>query len=128
MSKLKKVITGGFSLLAIGYALGILTAPKSGKQTRKRLRKTAKNSMYDMERDLKTIYSQTKNTLDQLAKDNPTLSSRYNNAKDLAEKSQHKLKGLISAIHGHDNVDEDLEAALKDAKSALMGLKSFLKK
>ncbi|MEI9914387.1 MAG: YtxH domain-containing protein [Candidatus Saccharibacteria bacterium] len=45
MSKIRKVAAGGFGLLAVGYALGILTAPQSGKQTRKHIKDKATNSV-----------------------------------------------------------------------------------
>lgn len=128
MSKLRKIAAGGFGLIALGYALGILTAPKSGKQTRKKIKKTAKNSVSDIERDLKTIYSQTKDTLDKLSKNNPEITSKYKDVKSTATKSQAKLKNILSSLHGQDNLDEDLTNALKDSKQVLADLKNFLKK
>ncbi|MHB1864594.1 MAG: hypothetical protein ACYCPS_00290 [Candidatus Saccharimonadales bacterium] len=128
MSKIKKLITGGFGLIALGYALGILTAPKSGKQTRKTLKNTNKNALPDIERDLKTIYSQTKTTLDKLATNNPELADRYKAAKRAADSSQEKIKQLLSAINGQDNVDEDLAKVLSDAKQVLADLNKYLKK
>jgi len=128
MSKLRKVAAGGFGILAVGYALGILTAPQSGKQTRKDIKDKATNSVSDLERDLKTIYSQTKATLDKLAKDNPKLSDKIKTAKTTAQKSQIKIRDILTAIHGRDNVDDDLEVVLLDAKIALNDLKDYLKK
>lgn len=128
MAKLRRIIGGGFRLVALGYALGVITAPRSGKQTRRRIKKSTKKSVRDIERDLKTVYSQTKATLNIVAKDNPEVTAKIKNAKEAAQKSQSKVKNLLSAIHGQDNVDDDLEAALKDAKSVLQDLKQFITK
>jgi signal transduction histidine kinase len=66
--------------------------------------------------------------LDKLAKDNPKLTTKVKEAKTTAQKSQTKVKQLITAIHGQDNYDDDLESALKSAKTALSDLKRYLSK
>ena len=128
MAKVGKTIGKGLGLMFIGYAVGILTAPRSGKQTRRKIEQKATNSVRDIEKELKIVYKDTKDYLDKLAKDNPTLTNKVKDAKSKAQKSQIKVKELLSAIHGQDNVDEDLDSALKSAKVALSDLKRYISK
>lgn len=111
--------------MAVGYALGFLTAPRSGKRTRNKL-KDSKDPVADIEKDLKDIYTDTKTALIKLTKDKPELTANLIKLKDKATASQGRVKELLSAIHGHDDVDGDLDLALKDAKESLSALKRYL--
>ncbi len=114
-------------LIAVGYVLGLLTAPRSGKRTRTKI-KNSKDLVADIEKDLKDIYSQTKEVLAKLAQEQPKLTEDLKKLKEQAMSSQSKVKDLLSAIHGHDNFDEDLTTTIKDAKKALESLKHYLSK
>lgn len=126
MAKAKNILKRSLGLFALGYGLGVLTAPRSGRQTRKHLKKAADNSVSDIEKDLKKVYSQTKDSLSEFNRKNPSLNSKLKTVSSSALKSQAKVKELLSAIHGQDNVDDDLSAALNSAKSSLAELKKYL--
>lgn len=128
MAQLRKNVGRGLGLMFVGYAAGLLTAPRSGKQTRRRIKKEAKSSVNDMEKQLKVVYKDTKQYLDKLAEDSPKVTTKLKEAKSTAQKSQTKVKQLLSAIHGEDNFDDDLESALKSAKTSLDNLKHYISK
>lgn len=128
MARLGKTVGKGAGLVFIGYLVGLLTAPRSGKQTRGKIKDDAKNSVAALEKQLKIVYKDTKEYLDKLSKDSPEVTSKVKDAKAAAEKSQTKVKQLLSAIHGGDNVDDDLDSALKSAKSTLADLKRYISK
>jgi gas vesicle protein len=131
MATARKIVRRSLGLFALGYGLGILTAPRSGKQTRGKIKKTTNdsiNSVTDIEKDLKKVYSQTKEILTNFSKENPTLNAKLKKTVSAAQKSQSKVKDLLSAIHGQDNVDDDLSAALKNAKKSLDEIKKYIKK
>ncbi len=121
-------MAAGAGLLAVGYSLGILTAPRSGSATRNKLAYQAKKTKIDVERELSSVYEQTKKSLKNLAKENPKLTSKVKAVKEAAEDSQKKIKDLISATQGSGQLDEDLDAALNNAKKALSDLKSYISK
>jgi gas vesicle protein len=125
---LSKIMAAGAGLLAVGYSLGILTAPRSGSATRNKLAYQAKKTKIDVERELSSVYEQTKKSLKNLAKENPKLTSKVKAVKEAAEDSQKKIKDLISATQGSGQLDEDLDAALNNAKKALSDLKSYISK
>ena len=50
MPKVRKSITKVIGLLTVGYVAGLLTAPRSGQRTRKRLQKSV--NIQQIEREL----------------------------------------------------------------------------
>jgi gas vesicle protein len=124
----KKIVGGTLVALAAGYMVGILTAPRSGKKTRKQLKKTADHSIADLEKQLKNLHKQGQSLIDKFNKQNPKVSAKLKDVKAVALRNQAKLKELLSAIHGNDSVDEDLDKALRDAKDAFSDLSKYLSK
>jgi gas vesicle protein len=127
MAKDRRIPGRSLSLVALGYALGLLTAPRSGKRTRSKI-KNSKDPVSDIEKELKDLYSQTKKVLAKLAADEPKLNENLKKLKEQAMSSQAKVKDLLSAIHGHDEIDTDLDTAINEAKDALKSLKQYLSK
>jgi len=127
-AKTTKLVALGVGLFAIGYSLGILTAPRSGSATRSKMVYQAKKTKDDLEAELVEVYNKTKNSLRKVSIDNPKVTSKVKAVKDAAEESQKKIKDLISAMGGNDNLDEDLNAALNNARQALSDLKTYVTK
>lgn len=127
MAKSHKTHHSRLRLVAVGYVLGLLTAPRSGKRTRTKI-KNSKDLVADIEKDLKDVYSQTKEVLAKLAQEDPRVTEDFKKLKEQAISSQSKVKDLLSAIHGHDNFDTDLVSTMKEAKKALNSLKDYLSK
>jgi gas vesicle protein len=65
MSKLKRFAIGTGIVAAAGYVAGLLTAPKSGKETRAEIKQTVESSRTEAERTLKQLHTE----LDQILGD-----------------------------------------------------------
>lgn len=128
----KRIALGAIVAGAAGYVAGVMTAPKSGRATRKELSKTAENSMQDVEQQIKDMQSELGKIID-IAKDQggdmgdkaqAELKSLMNIAKD----SKDKVQQVIGAVHSGNASDKDLKKAMSDAKRAIDHIKDFIKK
>lgn len=128
----KKIAIGAIFALAIGYIAGILTAPKSGEETRKDIKNASNKAVRDAEKKLKNLYSDLGKALDQAAdktkdlkgKGRDKLDQLTENGKD----AQYKVKEVLSAIKNADADDPQLRAAVKQASDAKKNLINYLKK
>lgn len=128
----KKIAVGAIIAGAAGYVVGILTAPKSGKETRQDIQKTAAKAKAEAERRLKSLHSEL-TTLIGRAKKSTTKLQRsaaveYNKAIDKAQNAKHKASEILSALHEGDADDEDLQKAVKDVNQAIDHLKKYVTK
>ena len=131
-STLKVLAIGGTLAAAAGYVAGLLTAPKSGKETRGDIKNAANETYAKAEKELKKLNSDLSKLIDyakvkgdQLgAKAKDELSELVAKAKD----AKAKVREVISAIHEGDAEDKDLKKAVKDAKTAIDHLGEYLKK
>jgi gas vesicle protein len=131
-SNLKRFAIGSMVAAAAGYLAGILTAPKSGKETRADVRKTANENVAQAEKELKRLHTELGKVIDEArvngdrfsAKARNELAELVDNAKDTKE----KVREVISAIHEGDAEDADLNKAVKQADTSIKHLRKFLKK
>jgi gas vesicle protein len=123
-----KIIGGTVIGLAAGYIAGILTAPNSGKKTRKKIKDTADKSIAEVEKQFKSIYKQSQDMLKKVLDENPKVTQKVQDAVKAVEKSQATIKRILSSLHGGDDVDEDLNQAIADAKLAMKHLSEFVSK
>ncbi len=137
MSKRKhvtaKVVAGGALLVAgAGYLTGILTAPKSGKETRGDIAKTATKARTDSEKQLKKLHSELNDLLndaDKTTKGARTkASAELKDAIDKAKVAKDKARDILSALHDGDADDPNLKAVLLEVKRAKKNLATYLKK
>lgn len=128
----KRVAIGSAVAAAAGYVAGVLTAPKSGKQTRRDIKVAADRSRQEAEKDLKRLHSELDKVIGESKKRSEKLSSRAQKEfDDLVEKAKvtkEKAREMLSAIHEGDAQDQDLKRAVKNANSALEHLRDYLKK
>jgi gas vesicle protein len=128
----KRWAIGALIAGAAGYVTGILTAPKSGKETRKDIKDAAANGMAEAEKQLKKLHTQLATVLNE-AKDKAT-TLKGTAQKDLQvaiDKTtvvKEKARELLSVLHEGGADDKDLKKAIKDANNALSHLQAFLKK
>jgi gas vesicle protein len=128
----KRAAITGTVAAAAGYVAGILTAPKSGKQTREDLKATADDSRVEAEKDLKRLHTE----LDKVIKEAKTGSGKLSvkaqqeltELVDKAKDTKQKVREVLSAIHEGDAEDRDLQRAVKSANTAVKSLRKYLKK
>jgi gas vesicle protein len=128
----KRIALGAIIAAAGGYLAGILTAPKSGKETRGDIKDAAVATTAELEKRLKALHTELDNLLAQAKKQSNNLSGKAKDEVDKVVKtanvSKQKARELLSAIHEGDAEDKDLQKAIKDSLTAIDHLKAYLKK
>lgn len=128
----KKVAIGAVVAAAVGYVAGILTAPKSGKETRKDIKDKAGQLMAEAEKRLKqlhtelnTLLSQAKGVADKLQ---GKARTEVEKAMIAGAAAKEKAREILSAAHEGTAEDKDLQNAIKEANKAVEHLKLYLRK
>lgn len=128
----KRWALGAVFAAIIGYIAGILTAPKSGKETRQDIKETAERGISEAEKQLKKLHTQLASLMNE-AKDKATtlqgaaqkelqsVIAKTNTAKE-------KARELLSASHEGSADDKDLQKAIDEANKAIEHLRTYLKK
>lgn len=128
----RKFALGAVIAGVAGYVTGILTAPKSGKDTRKDIKDNVDRSLVEAERELKKLHTELASKLEEVkvvslkfsGKAKKEVDSSINKARDAKE----KVREMLSAIHEGDADNEDLQLAIKEANQALAHIKDYFKK
>lgn len=116
----------------IGYVTGILTAPKSGKETRKDIQNKAIKAKTEAEKKLKTLHSELSSLIEagtskvKIAK--KSAQTGLSSALDKATRAKEKAREVLSAVHEGDADDKDLQKAIDDVNSAIDHLKKYVSK
>ncbi len=131
MNKTAKRLALGTIFAAIaGYVTGILTAPKSGKETRQDIKTAAEQGMAEAEKQLKKLHTQMNDLLSEaktkLTSLKGTAQKDLQGAIDKVTVAKEKARDLLSALHEGGAEDKDLKKAIKEANSAIDHLKSYL--
>jgi gas vesicle protein len=128
----KKFAIGAVVAAAAGYVAGILTAPKSGKETRQDIKDTAVRTYSAAEKELKSLHTELSKLMDEARKKAGELKGaakeNLDKAAATAKVAKEKARELLSAVHEGDADDKDLDNAVKEAKKAVAHLQSYLKK
>lgn len=128
----KKVAIGSAIAGLFGFLAGILTAPKSGKETRQDIKDTADKSRVEAEKELKKLHTELDKTIAQAKANKAELGRAAQNELgelvDKAKDSKEKVREVLSAIHEGDADDQDLDRAIKAASRSIKHLKKYLKK
>lgn len=131
-SSFKRFAIGSAVAAAAGYVAGILTAPKSGKETRADVRQTANENIAQAEKELKRLHTELGKVIDEARVNGDKFSAKARNEMaelvDNAKDTKEKVREVISAIHEGDAEDADLKKAVKQADTAIKHLRKFLKK
>ena len=128
----KAVAAGTFIVAGAGYLAGILTAPKSGKATRKDIAKTASKARSDGEKQLKKLHSELNDLITEA--DAITKQARAKASKELTDATEKakvaklKAREILSALHNGDAEDPNLQAVVEEVKLARTNLVKYLKK
>lgn len=131
-SNRKKFALGVALAAGIGYAAGLLTAPKSGKTTRRKLGKVALKTKREVETKIKSMHSEIsdliKTSNQKLKSLTGTAKTELQQALKTAQAAKSKARDVLSAIHEGEADDTDLDTAVKDLKKSITHLKKFAKK
>ena len=114
----------------VGYLAGILTAPKSGKETRKDIKQAANRAVTESEKKLKELHSDLDKLIASGRKRAGAAGTKarteLDKALSKAQVAKDKARGILSAVHEGEADDKDLDKAVKEAKEALKHLKQYL--
>lgn len=128
----KRIAVGTVVAAAAGYVAGILTAPKSGKETRKDIKDTTVKGITIAEKELKQLHTELNDLLRKTKDQTDKLSGRakeeFDSAVEASKQAKEKARVILSAIHEGDADDKDLKKAIGEAKKATEHLKSYLTK
>lgn len=128
----KKIFLGTIIGLGVGYLAGILTAPKSGKETREQIKETSSKAIKQAENKLKTLYSDLTIGVERLTEKAKEVSSRGKNELEKlsgeAKDAQQKVKEMLSAIRNGEAEDPELNTAIDQAIEAMNHLKEYFRK
>lgn len=133
MNKGAKRIAVGTMIAGIaGYVAGVLTAPKSGKETREDISQAATQSIAETERQLKRLHTELNELLGEAQIKSSEAKGKtkdgLQDVLDMADTSKNKVREIISAIHDGDVDDKDLDRALKEAGKAIKHIRKYLQK
>ena len=127
----KKLAIGALIGAAAGIVTGLLTAPKSGKETRKDIKDTASKVFIEAEKKLKSLYSELTDLIDkgsaQVKKQGGKAQGELEKAITSAKDAQDKAKQVISAIRSGETANPELQKAIKDVTKAKDHLKKYIK-
>lgn len=131
-SSTKRFALGTIFAAITGYLAGILTAPKSGKETREDIKDAASKGLNEAEKQLKKLHTEFSQVIEDAKKRLDSVTGKakqeLETAIDIAKQGKEKVRVLLSAIHEGDAEDKDLQKAIKDAQAALEELKRYLAK
>lgn len=127
-----KWAAGALALGAVGYLAGVLTAPKSGKETREDIKNAANRTKSEAEKKLKVVLKDLNGRLSEAKAKGATLTGKgkeeYEKVVASAVVAKDKVREILSALHDGDAEDPELKTALDDAKRALKHLEAYVKK
>jgi len=116
---------------AAGFVAGVLTAPKSGKETRKDIKNAATKAKKEAEKTLKGLHSDLNEKLTEVKEKGEELTGKARKEFDevvaKAKEAKEKVRDVLSTMHDGNPDDPELKKALSDAKSALKNIEKFVR-
>jgi gas vesicle protein len=127
----KKLAIGAALGSVLGYAAGILTAPKSGKETREELSTKAgevKNSAAEqLEKSVEELNVALESAKTKSVSMNAKARSEFNETVVKAKDAQNKAGQVLKAFRAGEAENPELNRAVKQAKLAIRNLGKYLK-
>lgn len=115
----------------VGYVSGILTAPKSGKETREDIADKAGELKEGAEEQLQEAHDELSELIKTAKNKSVALGSKardeFNEAVVAAKDAQNKASYVLKAVKDGGADDPALDKAIKQAKQARKNLGKFLK-
>lgn len=129
-NKGKKFAIGALIAAGAGYLAGILTAPKSGKETRKDIADTAVKAKSEAERKLKTLHGDLEVKIEEGKKRALSLTAAAKQELETvvsrAVVAKDKARHMLSAFHEGETDDKELNKVLNEVNTALNDLKKYV--
>lgn len=129
---LKKFALGAGLMGLLGYLTGLLTAPKTGKQTRQDIKRAAQQGVNEAEQQLSEKVDELSQLLDRAKKEGERVSGKTaEELEDLTQKAKiarDKATTVLTAIREGKTEDQDLNLAVEQAAHSLKHLRDYLKK
>ncbi len=127
----RKFAIGALLAGAVGYVTGILTAPKSGKETRDDIANKAEDIKESAEEQLQRAHDELADLIKAAKDKSLALGSKarteFNEAVVAAKDAQNKTAHLLKAVRAGEADDPQLNKALKQAKAAAKNLSKYFK-
>lgn len=127
----RKLAIGAALAGAVGYVTGILTAPKSGRETREDIADKAEDIKESAEEQLQIAHDELNELIQAAKSKSVALGSRareeFNEAVVRAKDAQNKAAHVLKAVKAGEADDPALNKAIKQAKQAQKNLGKFLK-
>ncbi len=126
----KKVAVGAAITAVAGYIAGVLTAPKSGKETRHDIKDKAVETYGAAEKELKKLHTELSDVIDEVSDRISSFTNRkeVSGALDKGRDAKQKAREVLSMLHDGETDDKDLKKAIGDATKAIEHLRDYLKK
>lgn len=128
----KKFAIGAALSALAGYVAGVLTAPKSGKETREDIKNKATETYATAEKELKKLHTELNDVLAEASDRFSSLRGKGEKSLDEAvekgKKAKEKAREVLSGLHDGDVEDKDLKKAIAEATKAVENLRNYLKK
>ena len=128
----RNVALGTFIAAGVGYVAGLLTAPKSGRETRKDIQKQTIKAKKEAEKDHKKLHNELTKLIDagkdKAKKLKDTSKAEFDEALERAQAARQKVGEILSSIHEGEAEDKDLDKAVADVNEAIQHLKDYVKK
>lgn len=128
----KRFAVSAAILTAAGYVAGILTAPKSGRETRKDIHDAAVTSVTEAERQLKRLHTELNDVIAQAKDRGDKVQGKAKEELEVATQATKQVKEMVreilSAVHDGRAEDKELQKAITDAQKAVKHLRSYVSK
>ena len=128
----KKLAIGAIAAGIIGYGIGLLTAPKSGKETRDDIKRGAINTTKHLETRLKSYHSEITELVAEAKIKGLSYKGKakeeLKKLTDSAIEARHRISLALTALHEGEKVDVELEDAINDATDSIDKLRNFVDK
>lgn len=127
-----KIAIGAAIAAAAGYVAGLLTAPKSGKETRADIKNKANEAYVNAEKELKKLHTELYEKLtvanEKVTELREKGGQKFDAAVEQAKRAKDKAREMLSSLHDGEADDKDLQKAITEATKAVENLRVYLKK
>lgn len=127
----RKIALGALLAGAAGYITGILTAPKSGKETREDIAGKATDAKEETVEQLKSLQVELeeliKTSKDKTLALKSNAREEFNEAVIRAKDAKNKTATLLKSVKAGEAEDPELNKAIKQAKAAAKNLSKYFK-